>query len=72
MIISVVVALVLQLSGVPLLTVAEAHSSFSPGGVGVIVWSLKIHWPLHAVCAAGLVGLTCAVWPKRSPPVLPT
>jgi hypothetical protein len=74
MIISVLVALVLQISGVPLLTLTDVHSSSFPGGGGVTactVWCIKMHWPLHAVCAAGLVGLTCAAWPKRTPPVLP-
>ncbi len=71
MIISVVVALVLQFAGVPLLTLTEVHGSALPGGVGVTVWCFKMHWPLHAVCAAALVGLTCAAWPKRTPPVVP-
>jgi hypothetical protein len=70
LIISPLVGLVLFLSGVPLLTFTGSHTSSFAGG-RITSFCYKLHWPLLAVCAAGLVGLACVVWPKRTPRTLP-
>ena len=66
-IISPLVAGVLYLSGTPLLSLQESHTSSFPGGV-MIAQTYKPHWPLFAVCLLALLGLIVFFWPARKPP----
>lgn len=68
-IISLLAALVLYLSGTPLLSLINSRTASSPDG-SVTVAHFEIHWPLLAVGAAGIVGLLVAAWPQRQPPRL--
>jgi hypothetical protein len=68
-VISLLVALALYVSGMPLLTLQESHTSSFPGGF-LIVSGFEIHWPLVAVCAFAFLGLAAFVWPERKPPRL--
>ena len=68
-VVSVLAALVLYVSGTPLLSLQESHTDSFPGG-SVTVASYKMHWPLLAVCVAAFLGLIAFVWPQRKPPRL--
>ena len=69
LVMSLLVALVLYVSGTPLLTLQESHTSSFPGGSATAA-QFEMHWPLLAVCASALLGLVAFVWPQRSPPRL--
>ena len=65
--ISLLVALVLYVSGTPMLTLLESHISSFPGGSATAA-QFEMHWPLLVVCASALLGLVALVWPQRRPP----
>lgn len=69
LIISPLVAVALYVSGTPLLSLQESHSSSFPGGV-MIVSAYKLHWPLRTICLFALLGLIVFLWPARKPPRL--
>jgi hypothetical protein len=69
LVISPVVALAFYVSGTPLLSLVESHSSSFSNGV-VIVSKYKMHWPLLPVCLLMLMGLIACLWPAQKPPRL--
>jgi len=69
LVISPLVVVALYVSGTPLLTLQESHSSSFPGGV-MIVSSYKMHWPLLVVGLFALLGLVALLWPAQKPPRL--
>lgn len=69
LVVSLVAALALYLSGTPLLSLISSQTESSPDG-SITASEFQVHWPLLAVCAAGLVGLVVLAWPQRLPPRL--
>lgn len=68
-VISLLAVFALYLSGTPLLSLISSQTESSPGGA-MTVSEFQVHWPLLAVCAAGVVGLVTTAWPQRRPPRL--
>jgi hypothetical protein len=66
---SLLTSLVLHVSGVPLLSVAESHTSFFAGGA-LTSCCFDLHWPLAVVCTSAFLGVLAFVWPQRRPPRL--
>jgi hypothetical protein len=69
LVISLLLALNLYLSGTPLLSLQELQNYSSPDG-SFTVAQLRMRWPLLAICASALFGLLAFVWPKPKPPKL--
>ena len=68
-VISLLVGMVLYLSGTPLLSLEYSHtSSFAEGHV--TVQEYRAHWPFLAVCALAVLGLILSLWPAQKPPKL--
>jgi hypothetical protein len=65
--ISLAVALVLYVSGTPLLSLGQWHTI---PGTSAATGSIDIHWPFVAVCTSGFLGLVAFIWPQRKPPRL--
>jgi hypothetical protein len=66
---SLLALLALYLSGTPLLSLTSWQTDSSADGF-LAVGHFQVHWPLLAVCAAGLLGLVAIAWPERRPPRL--
>jgi hypothetical protein len=66
---SLLTAPLLCIAGVPLLSVAESHTSSFAGGA-LMSCCLDLHWPLVVLCISAFVGLLAFVWPQRRPPRL--
>jgi hypothetical protein len=66
---SLLTALVLYVSGVPLLSVTQSHTSFFAGGA-LTSCCFDVHWPLGVVCTSAFLGVLASVWPQRRPPRL--
>jgi hypothetical protein len=70
-VVSVLAALVLYLSGVPLLSLEKSQTgSFPSGTVTSWCFCFDVHWSLVAVCISACLGAIAFVWPQRRPPRL--
>ena len=59
----------LYLSGTPLLSLSSWLTESTADGF-IACGGYEVHWPLLAVCAAGILGLVAISWPQRRPPRL--
>ena len=69
-IISLLVTVALYVSGTPLLSLQESHTTSSTGGAVMTVAIYKSHWLLWPLCLLALLGLLAFLWPVQKPPRL--
>jgi hypothetical protein len=70
-VISLLVAVALYVSGTPLLSLQDSRTTSSPDGSAVMTVAIyKRHWSLGPICVFALVGLVAFLWPAPKPPRL--
>jgi hypothetical protein len=68
-VISLLAALAIYLSGTPLLSLISSQTESSPDG-SITVSHFEMHWPILPVCLCAFLGLIAILWPQRRPPRL--